>query len=197
MKRIYASFGRFILVGMSLTSLVLSFSYAQGEERLTERRFGQPENLTEPKDFTGLLGYEPYEPNIFSLIKDDNNYSFLYQLVQAAGLSTLLKENKKFTVFAPTDAAFAKLPSSTINELINPFNKEKLAEVLKNHIVEVKLLPDELQNSQVKNLNGSELNIEALDNVITVNNAKIINKGTAAANGIIYGIDTVIMPQKP
>lgn len=189
---------RVFLGHMILISIAFSFaSFSEGpEERQTVRQVKPNEDLTERQDFSGLLGYEPYEPNLWKVIKrDDKSLGFLAQAIEAAGLSTLLKEDQRYTVFAPTNEAFAKLTSAMINAMRDPLNRDKLAEIIKNHILPVKLLPEDISKANVvKNLNGKELAIKVEGDTISVNDAKLIGKGTNGANGILYTIDTVLMP---
>ena len=121
-------------------------------------------------------------------------FSTLKSAVISAGLGDALSAPGPFTFFAPNNAAFKKLPADQLNALLK--DKEKLAAVLKNHIVEGKLTSADLKAGKVKTLGGAELDIKVAGGVISVNNAKVVTarKDVAASNGVIHGIDTILLP---
>jgi uncharacterized surface protein with fasciclin (FAS1) repeats len=99
-----------------------------------------------------------------------------------------------FTVFAPTDAAFAKLPPGTVEDLLKPENKDKLVAILTYHVLAGKVMAADVKTMQAKTVNGQELSIKLEDGNVTVNNAKVIKTDLAANNGVIHVIDTVVLP---
>jgi transforming growth factor-beta-induced protein len=118
----------------------------------------------------------------------------LVKAVTAAGLVGTLKGAGPFTVFAPNDEAFAKVPADTLNELLKPENKEKLAAVLTYHVVSGKVLAaDAAKLTTAATVNGQELKINAA-NGVRVNDASVITADIEASNGVIHVIDTVLMP---
>ena len=121
-------------------------------------------------------------------------FNTLHAAVISAGLVDELSARGPLTVFAPNDAAFKKLPADKLSALLK--DKEKLAAVLKNHIVEGKLNSADLKAGKVKTLGGTELDLKITGGVISVNNAKVVKerKDVAASNGVIHGIDTVLLP---
>ncbi len=119
-------------------------------------------------------------------------FTTLAAALGAADLIAPLKGKGPFTVFAPTDSAFAKLPAGTIEQLLKPESKDKLSSILKHHVVGEKIF---LKGSRFKTLNSDGLMINDLGN-LTVNNATIIAKNIPASNGIIHVIDTVMIPGK-
>ena len=126
-----------------------------------------------------------------------NNFSTLVTALGAAGLIETLKSDGPFTVFAPTDEAFAKLPAGTVETLLKPENKEKLKAVLLYHVVPGIVTADQvtkLNGQSVKTLQGSSIKVKTAHGV-RVDNANVIQTDIKASNGVIHVIDTVLMPK--
>ena len=123
------------------------------------------------------------------------NFTTLVAAVQAAGLEETLRGEGPFTVFAPTDEAFAALPAGTVEKLLEPENKDKLASVLTYHVLAGKTKSKELagQTLSVATVNGAEVAIDATDGV-KVGEANVIQADVYASNGVIHAIDAVLMP---
>lgn len=123
-------------------------------------------------------------------------FSTLVAAVKAAGLVETLKGKGPFTVFAPTDEAFAKLPKETLESLLKPENKEKLAAILTYHVVSGKVMAaDVVKLTEAKTVNGKSVKIKVADGVVTVDGAKVTKTDVACSNGVIHIIDTVILPK--
>jgi len=124
------------------------------------------------------------------------SFKTLVAAVQAAGLVETLKSSGPFTVFAPSDAAFAKLPAGTVEMLVKPENKAKLAGILKFHVVAGKVMAADVSGKKAhpESVQGEVLNVDGTHGV-TVNGAKVITADIACTNGVIHVIDTVIMPK--
>ena len=120
------------------------------------------------------------------------NFTTLVTAVKAAGLVDTLKGPGPFTVFAPTDAAFAKVPKATLDALLA--DKAALAKVLTYHVVPGKVMAADVKAGMVKTVQGQELTIKT-DGGVMVNNAKVVATDVAASNGVIHAIDTVLMPK--
>jgi len=124
------------------------------------------------------------------------SFKTLAAALQAAGLIDTLKGAGPFTVFAPTDEAFAKLPAGTVETLLKPENKAKLTAILTYHVV-----PGNVASKQAKKLksaktvNGKELAIAFKGGVLTVDKAKVAKADIACTNGVIHVIDTVVLPE--
>ena len=122
-------------------------------------------------------------------------FSTLAAALDAAGLIETLKGDGPFTVFAPTDEAFAKLPEGTVESLLKPENRDQLIAVLTYHVV-----PGKVKAKQVVTLdsattvNGADVTISVADNGVQVDNANVIKTDIAASNGVIHVIDAVILP---
>ena len=120
------------------------------------------------------------------------DFKTLATALQAAGLVDTLKGKGPFTVFAPTDAAFAKVPKADLDALLK--DKAKLTAVLTYHVVPGKVMAADVKAGKVKTVQGSELTIGTSGGV-TVDAAKVIKTDITASNGVIHAIDTVIMPK--
>jgi uncharacterized surface protein with fasciclin (FAS1) repeats len=120
------------------------------------------------------------------------DFKTLATALQAAGLVETLKGPGPFTVFAPTDAAFAKVPKAQLDALLA--DKAKLAQVLTYHVVPGKVMASDVKAGKVKTVQGSELTI-ATTGGVTVDNAKVTATDVVADNGVIHVIDSVVMPK--
>lgn len=123
------------------------------------------------------------------------DFKTLAAALDAAGLVQTLKGEGPFTVFAPTDAAFAKLPAGTVEDLLKPENKDKLAAILTYHVVSGKVMASDVVGlDEAKTVNGKSVDIEVEGNSVKVNDANVTATDIAASNGVIHVIDTVILP---
>jgi uncharacterized surface protein with fasciclin (FAS1) repeats len=122
-------------------------------------------------------------------------FKTLVAAVEAAGLVDTLKGDGPFTVFAPTDEAFAKLPDGTVDDLLKPENKDKLVAILTYHVVPGKIMSGDIsgKSTEVKTVQGDMLSVDATDGV-KVDEAKVVKADIIASNGVIHVIDTVVMP---
>ena len=124
------------------------------------------------------------------------SFKTLVTAVKAAGLVETLKGRGPFTVFAPTDEAFAKLPVGTLENLLKPENKNQLVAILTYHVVSGKVMSKDLagKNTMAKSVEGGEISVDATADV-KVDNAKVVKADIEASNGVIHVIDAVIMPK--
>jgi len=123
-------------------------------------------------------------------------FNTLVAAVKAAGLVDTLKGPGPFTVFAPTDEAFAKLPPGTLEMLLKPGNKAKLQSILTYHVVAGKVMAhDVMALHSDKTVEGQNVTIETMNGGVMVNNAHVIKTDIVASNGVIHVIDAVIMPK--
>jgi len=124
-------------------------------------------------------------------------FKTLAAALEAAGLVDALKGTGPFTVFAPTDEAFAQLPAGTVESLLKPENKEKLKSILLYHVVSGNVPASEvlkLNGRSVKTLQGSSIKVRTKDGV-RLDNAKVVQTDVMASNGVIHVIDTVLIPK--
>lgn len=125
-----------------------------------------------------------------------DNFKTLVAAVKAAGLVETLKGTGPFTVFAPTDEAFAKLPEGTLESLLKPENKEKLVAILTYHVVPGKVMAaDVVKLDKAKTVQGGEIAIKTMDGKVMVNDAKVVKTDIVTKNGVIHVIDAVILPK--
>jgi uncharacterized surface protein with fasciclin (FAS1) repeats len=124
------------------------------------------------------------------------NFKTLVAAVQAAGLVDTLKGAGPFTVFAPTDEAFAKLPAGTVEDLLKPENKAKLVAILTYHVIPGKVMAADIagKDMMAKSVQGSEIHVMAKSGVM-VDEANVVKADIAADNGVIHVIDAVMMPK--
>src|SRR4051812_32887924 len=124
------------------------------------------------------------------------HFNTLVAAVKAAGLVDTLKGPGPFTVFAPTDEAFAKLPPGTVENLLKPENKTQLQKILTYHVVAGHVTAKEVVKlPSAKTLEGGSLHVHAGNGGVMVNSAHVTKTDIAASNGVIHVIDTVLLPQ--
>ena len=135
------------------------------------------------------------EKDIVDTAVEAGQFNTLVAAVQAADLVDTLKSDGPFTVFAPTDAAFAKLPDGTVENLLKPENKDQLVAVLTYHVVSGKIMSSDIagKKAQVPTVQGSELSVDATSGVM-VDDATVVAADIEASNGVIHVIDTVVLP---
>jgi uncharacterized surface protein with fasciclin (FAS1) repeats len=133
--------------------------------------------------------------DIVAVASGAGSFNTLVAAVKAAGLVETLQGEGPFTVFAPTDEAFAKLPKGTVEDLLKPENKEKLVSILTYHVVPGKVRAADVQTMKAKTVNGKELDVKVKSGAVTVDGAKVVKTDVAASNGVIHVIDTVILPK--
>jgi len=135
--------------------------------------------------------------DIVETASSDGSFTTLVAAVKAAGLVDTLKGKGPFTVFAPTDAAFKKLPAGTVENLLKPENKAQLTKVLTYHVVPGAVMASDVKGKKTtaKTVEGSAVAIDASGGTVKVDNATVSKADVNASNGVIHVIDTVIMPK--
>lgn len=124
------------------------------------------------------------------------DFTTLAAALQAGGLIDTLKSDGPFTVFAPTDAAFAKLPAGTVESLLLPENKDQLVAILTYHVVAGKVsAADVVTLTSAETVNGASVNIRVEDGTVFINDSQVIATDVWASNGVIHVVDTVILPE--
>jgi uncharacterized surface protein with fasciclin (FAS1) repeats len=143
----------------------------------------------------GLTTVSSQSKDIVDTAVSNGSFNTLATALKAAGLVDTLKGPGPFTVFAPTDAAFAKLPAGTVESLLQPENREKLRRVLTYHVVAGKVGSAEVTKlNSAKAVSGDNIKIAVKNGKVMVNNANVVTADVAASNGVIHVIDTVILP---
>ena len=134
--------------------------------------------------------------SIVAIASGDSTFSTLVAAIEAADLAETLSSEGPYTVFAPTDEAFAALPEGTVEDLLKPENKDKLVQILKYHVVPAKVLSTEIQPGAVETVEGQplEISVDSDTNEVKVNDAKVVQTDIVGSNGVIHAVDTVILP---
>jgi uncharacterized surface protein with fasciclin (FAS1) repeats len=133
--------------------------------------------------------------NIVATAEANGSFKTLTKALKAAGLTETLQGTGPFTVFAPTDAAFAKLPKDALTDLLKPENKEVLVKILTYHVVGGQVLSADLKSGEVKSSEGGAINVKVDPTTgVMVNDAKVVQADIKASNGVIHVIDNVILP---
>jgi uncharacterized surface protein with fasciclin (FAS1) repeats len=138
------------------------------------------------------LSVSAFAQDIVDVAVKAGSFNTLVAAVKAAGLVDTLKGPGPFTVFAPTDAAFAKLPKATLDGLLK--DPAALSKILTYHVVSGKVMAADVKAGKVKTVNGQELTVKT-DGGVMVDNAKVTATDVGATNGVIHVIDTVILPK--
>lgn len=168
----------FTLLALSGAALAVNEMRNPG---MDSRRSGDPIHLVQTKKST-----------IVDTAISAGQFNTLVKAVQEAGLVDTLRGKGPFTVFAPTDEAFAKLPAGTIEALLQ--DKQKLAAILTYHVVPGKIMAAQVKAGKVETVQGQSLNISTKGGTVMVDNAKVIKTDIVASNGVIHVIDTVVLP---
>lgn len=143
----------------------------------------------------GLLNVQAEkDKNIVEIAAGLDDFSTLVAAVQAAGLAEALSGDGPFTVFAPTNEAFAALPEGTVESLLKEENKDKLVSILTYHVVPAKVMAADVSAGEVKTLNGDTLVASVKDGAVMIDEATVVKTDVVGTNGVIHVIDAVIMP---
>ena len=135
--------------------------------------------------------------DIVETASEAGSFQTLLTAVEAAGLVETLKGEGPFTVFAPTDEAFAKLPEGTVEDLLKPENQDQLKAILTYHVVPGKTMSSDIAGKalEVETVQGETIAIDASDGAVMVDDATVVQADIETDNGVIHVIDTVLMPQ--
>ena len=145
---------------------------------------------------TALIASSHTKMDIVDTAVKAGSFNTLVAAVQAAGLAETLKGEGPFTVFAPTDDAFAKLPAGTLDDLLKPENKDKLAAILTYHVVSGKVMAkDVMTMKEAETVNGQSVMVSMEADTVMIDNAKVVTADIECSNGVIHVIDTVILPK--
>ena len=154
--------------------------------------------------FVGMLSFsstaghhmEGEKNNIVAIAAANADFSTLVAALQAAGLVDTLQGDGPFTVFAPTNAAFAKLPEGTVETLLKPENKAKLTEILTYHVVSGKVMAaDVVKLTSALTVQGGDIKVMTMGDNVMVDNANVLSTDINTSNGVIHVIDAVLMPK--
>ncbi len=145
----------------------------------------------------GAMSAQAADKDIVDTAVSAGQFETLAAALNAAGLVETLKGPGPFTVFAPTDEAFAKLPAGTVDNLLKPENKDQLVAILTYHVVPGEVMAaDVVKLKQAKTVNGEMLGVRVKADSVMINDAKVTMPDIDASNGVIHVIDSVILPPK-
>ncbi|MEA5620612.1 fasciclin domain-containing protein [Cronbergia sp. UHCC 0137] len=153
------------------------------------------EPVTQPSEVPAKPTTSPTaSQNVVELAISNGSFTTLVAALKAAGLVDVLQGSGPFTIFAPTDAAFKKLPQDAVQELLKPENKEVLVKVLTYHVVPGKVLSTALTSGQVTSLQGDPITLKVDGKSVMVNDANVTQADILGSNGVIHQIDNLILP---
>ena len=135
-----------------------------------------------------------HKDDIVATAASNEQFSTLVTAVKAAGLVEVLQSEGPFTVFAPTNAAFAKLPEGTVADLLKPENKDKLVSILTYHVVPGKVMAKDVATMDVKTVQGSKASLKVKYGKVKIDGANVVATDIETSNGVIHVIDSVILP---
>lgn len=182
-----AVFGALLILA-ALPCVALAQEHPKGSEH--------PKKTEHPKtaEHPAKVEHPAAAGDIVAVASGAGNFKTLVAAIKAAGLVEVLQGKGPFTVFAPTDEAFAKLPAGALDDLLKPENKKKLADILSYHVVPGKVMAADVKTMKAKTVNGQELSLKVDGQGVMVDGAKVLKTDIGATNGVIHVIDTVVMP---
>lgn len=162
----------------------------------TPALFAKEDAAAAPKTGKEMIEKPAVQPGTLTkTIADSATFATLTKALKAAELDITLGTEGTYTIFAPTDEAFGKLPAGTLDKLLLPENKEKLRSLLLYHVIAGKMLAADLKDGEVKTMNGEKIEVEIEDDRIEVNDAKVFSSDVMASNGVMHSVDRVIVPK--
>lgn len=138
---------------------------------------------------------ETHNHDIVATAQSAGSFDTLVAAVKAAGLVEVLQGDGPYTVFAPSDEAFAKLPAGTVENLLKPENKDQLVAILTYHVIPGKVMATDVKTMEAKTVNGKMVDIKVSEGLVMVDKAKVVKTDVMASNGVIHVIDTVMIPK--
>jgi uncharacterized surface protein with fasciclin (FAS1) repeats len=133
--------------------------------------------------------------SLTAVIADSATFSTLTKALKAAELDLVLGDKGEFTIFAPTDEAFGKLPAETLTKLMLPENKEKLRSLLLYHVVAGRMLAADLKDGDVKTMNGEKVKVDVDGEKIDLDGSKVFSADVTASNGVMHSLGKVLIPK--
>ena len=164
---------------ISMAALIPA-AFAQSDK--TDKTVTEEKNAAQPGSLT-------------TVIADSASFSTLTKALKATGLDATLGQKDEFTIFAPTDEAFGKLPAETLTKLMLPENKEKLRMLLLYHVVAGRVIAADLTSGEVKTVNGAKLKIDVSAGKVEVDGAKVFSADVIATNGVMHSLGEVLVPK--
>jgi len=169
--------------------------HASADAQATKEAKTMPASTSSSTPATAKAAGTTAQKNIVETAVAAGSFNTLVAAVKAAGLVETLSGNGPFTVFAPTDEAFAKLPKGTLEDLLKPENKAKLTSILTYHVVAGSVMAaDVVKLESAKTVNGQSVKIQAKDGKVMLGSSQVVKTDIATSNGVIHVIDTVLLP---
>lgn len=140
------------------------------------------------------MAQDSADTTLDQVVADSSTFTTLNAAIQAADLEATLSGPGPYTIFAPTDEAFAALPAGTLDQLLLPENKAQLQQVLSYHVIPGNVTSAQITPGEVNTVEGTPVNISTSANEVTVGGATVVETDIAASNGVIHGIDEVLLP---
>ena len=190
------------VLGLGLASAVAACSPNESAQTPTT----EPDSTVSeaPTEEVPATGESPLAPsteeqaagdeNLSEVVEGNDSFNTFEQAVAAAGLEETLAEPGPYTIFAPTDEAFAALPPETLDQLLKPENQEQLRQILSYHVVSGSLTSPSITSGELTTAAGEPITIEANAGQVTVDGAQVVEPDLLAQNGVIHGIDQVLLP---
>jgi transforming growth factor-beta-induced protein len=147
-----------------------------------------------PPGLAPVAANPPQQGTIVEIAVGNPSFSTLVKAVQAAGLAETLSSKGPFTVFAPTNEAFAALPKGTLEKLLKPENRDLLRKVLTYHVVSGDLMAKDLRSGKVATVEGNAVAVKVQNGKVSVNSSNVVKADVDASNGVIHAIDKVLLP---
>lgn len=144
---------------------------------------------------TSAQAGDKQDKNIVQIAAGAGQFNTLVAAVKAAGLADVLQGDGPFTVFAPTDAAFAKLPAGTVENLLKPENRDQLVSILTYHVLAAKVPASGVKTMKTKTVNGQKVQLTVGAKGVKIDKANVVKTDIMASNGVIHVIDSVILPK--
>lgn len=185
------------LSGLAAALMILSVAVACGGEPAADTTIDSTTEVPADTTATTDPSAAPMATEgetIVDVATANGSFNTLVSAIQAAGLAETLSGEGPYTVFAPTDEAFAALPEGTLDKLLLPENKEVLTQILTYHVVSGNIPSSDVTTGAVPSLEGTDLDITADAGSVTVNDATVTQPDVMASNGVIHVIDQVLVP---
>ncbi|MCT7993183.1 fasciclin domain-containing protein [Laspinema olomoucense] len=195
-SKIWNGFNKKVAMFLSVagTSLLVGLPVVAGVSNVSDNaplsRDANAESMTE----TPASTTEMSQQTIAEIAAGSESFTTLTSALEAAGLTETLSGEGPFTVFAPTDEAFAALPEGALEQLLQPENRQLLVQVLTYHVVEGSVMSGDLSTTEVPSIEGRSINVTVDEGSVMVNSANVVQADIEASNGVIHVIDQVILP---
>lgn len=171
---------------------------AQCNSSKTSQKSHQSQQRVHRTSYSSTKSYRStstqHKRDLVQLAANERQLSTLVAAVKAAGLVETLQGKGPFTIFAPTNTAFAALPEGTVETLLKPENKDQLIKILTYHVVPGRVEANDLSNGKITSVQGSKINVDLSSGAVKINDALVTDANNRAINGVVHIIDRVILP---